>query len=441
MQLNVGDTVGDYEILGVLGRGGMGKVYRVRNVISDRVEAMKVVLSDLADKPEVADRFAREIKLHASLIHPNIAALHTALRHSNAYLMVMEFVEGQSLDQLIRRGRMEAGACADVVWQVLAALAYAHHKGVIHRDVKPANILVTPSGQVKVTDFGIARSGRTPHLTASGSIMGSIFYMSPEQINTLPLDGRSDLYSVGVTSYELLTGRRPIEGNGEFEILKAHLEMVPPAPASLVPDLPPELSAVVMRALAKNPDHRFQSAAEFQAALRPFRVAHIHTQTAAYASVPTPVIRGPVDTFSTPLIPAAELSGIQTKLAIRLGPLANRLVTKAAKQFSKRDDLVREVAKYIDNTQQREAFLRECGCTSGSPRRTTDQPVMGQYAWDPEIIKKVKQNLSRYIGPIASVLVDRTAKRVTSVEQLYRALAEEIPSEQDRVAFLRGSVS
>src|ERR1017187_3637101 len=158
MNLQIGQTAGDYQILGELGAGGMGKVFRVRNVISDRMDAMKVLRPDLVADAAMGDRFLREIKVHASLVHPNIASLHTALRHGDSYLMIMELVEGQSLDDAIRDGPLDPASGVDVMVQVLAALDYAHRHGVIHRDIKPANIIVKGDGGVKVTDFGIARS-------------------------------------------------------------------------------------------------------------------------------------------------------------------------------------------------------------------------------------------------------------------------------------------
>ena len=187
MNLQVGDTIGDYEILAVLGTGGMGRVFRVRNLISDRIDAMKVVLPGLVTDAGIADRFLREIKLHASLVHPNIAGLHTALHYRESYLMIMELVEGRSLDEMIRSGPLETARGVDIVQQVLAALSHAHSHGVIHRDIKPANIIVRDDGVVKVTDFGIARASGTPQLTAAGLVLGSLHYMSPEQIKAQPV--------------------------------------------------------------------------------------------------------------------------------------------------------------------------------------------------------------------------------------------------------------
>src|SRR5678815_4949367 len=195
MTLQIGSTVGDYQIVDILGAGGMGQVYKVRNVISDRVEAMKVLLPDLANQPDLADRFLREIKVQASLEHPNIAALHTAVRVDNQLLMLMEFVEGVTLDQRLKEGPLPPAQGLDYVMQVLSALDYAHARGVVHRDIKPANMILTPGGVVKLMDFGIARSATDHKLTQTGTTVGSLYYMSPEQIQgTSAPDVRSDLY-------------------------------------------------------------------------------------------------------------------------------------------------------------------------------------------------------------------------------------------------------
>src|ERR1035441_3533556 len=172
MNLEIGTTVGDYQVVGILGAGGMGQVYKVRNVISDRVEAMKVLLPDLVNQPDLADRFLREIKVQASLVHPNIAGLHTAVRVDNQLLMLMEFVEGVTLDQNLKDGPPPAAEAVNYVMQVLAALEYAHARGVVHRDIKPGNMMLTPNGVVKLMDFGIARSATDHKLTQTGTTVG-----------------------------------------------------------------------------------------------------------------------------------------------------------------------------------------------------------------------------------------------------------------------------
>ena len=269
MAYNKGERLGDYEIVDVLGAGGMGKVYKVRNVISDRVEAMKVLLPNLESDPDLADRFMREIKVQASLQHPNIAALHTALRVNNQLLMLIEFVEGVTIEQQLRSGPIPVQKAVDYIGQVLQALGYAHSRGVVHRDIKPANIMLMPNGSVKLMDFGIARLSADRRLTQTGRTVGSLYYMSPEQIQgALDLDARSDLYSLGVSLYEMVTARRPFMGDSDYSIMAAHLSARPVPPIEVDPSLPSALNDVILMAIAKEPAQRFQTADAFRMALQ-----------------------------------------------------------------------------------------------------------------------------------------------------------------------------
>src|ERR1700737_5001649 len=191
-EFTTGQHIGDYEILSILGMGGMGKVYKVRNVICDRIEAMKVLLPDLNSHQSLADRFLREIRLLASLNHPNIAALRTALTYENQLVMIMEFVEGETLANRIARAPISTAEAVNYSDQILSALSYAHKQNIIHRDIKPANMMLTPQGVVKLMDFGLARSAADIGLTVTGTTLGSLDYASPEQVQSQPTDERSD---------------------------------------------------------------------------------------------------------------------------------------------------------------------------------------------------------------------------------------------------------
>ncbi|HWR13846.1 MAG TPA: serine/threonine-protein kinase, partial [Terriglobales bacterium] len=269
MTENTPTTMGDYAVLGVLGAGGMGRVYKVRNVITDRVEAIKVLLPDLQGHEEVAARFLREIKLVAGLTHPNIAGLHTALTINNQLVMVMEYVEGEPLSARLAAGALPVPDALNYIEQVLNALSYAHEKKIIHRDIKPANMMLTPQGIIKLMDFGIARTDSEPaKLTATGTTLGSINYMSPEQVKGSPVDERSDIYSVGISLYEMVTGEKPFHGDSNFSIMAAHINQAPTPPIDLHPDLPPGLNEIILTAIAKAPEERFQSAEAFSNAIR-----------------------------------------------------------------------------------------------------------------------------------------------------------------------------
>jgi serine/threonine-protein kinase len=268
MALQIGERVGDYEVQALLGAGGMGQVYKVRNIISNREEAMKVLLPDLTSERELAVRFMLEIRTLAGLEHPNIAQLRTAFQFQNQLIMIMEYVEGVTLEKLATEAQIPVDRVLDYSTQVLSALSFAHTHGVIHRDIKPANIMITTHGMVKLMDFGIAKNAEEMHLTRPGMTIGSVYYISPEQIRDGTVDARSDLYSFGITMYELLTRRKPFQADTSYTVLHAQCNEPPVPPIEVNPALSPALNAIVLKALEKDPANRFQTAQEFHDALK-----------------------------------------------------------------------------------------------------------------------------------------------------------------------------
>lgn len=323
MANDIGDRIGDYQIVEVLGAGGMGKVYKVRNVISERIEAMKVLLPNLEADPELADRFMREIKVQASLDHPNIASLHTAQRVDKQLVMIMEYVEGSTLESILRNGPIPIEKGVDYIRQVLSALSYAHARGVIHRDIKPANMMVTRDGIIKLMDFGIAKMAADRKLTQTGRTVGSLYYMSPEQINgAVDLDPRSDLYSLGVSLYEILTGTRPFQGDSDYSIMAAHLNSVPVPPVQIDPRLPAALNEIILMAIARDPAQRFQTAEAFRAALGSVGHSGMPAGASAIPSVgePTKVMAASAGA-AQPAAPVQK-SGSRRGLYMALGSVA-----------------------------------------------------------------------------------------------------------------------
>jgi len=313
MSEQTGRRVGDYEILDELGSGGMGRVYRVRNVISDRIEAMKVLLPDLAGRQELAARFLREIKLLATLNHPNIAALRTALTLDNQLVMIMEYVEGTTVASRLERGPIPVPEALNYIDQVLSALSYAHQLHVVHRDIKPANMMVTPAGVVKLMDFGLAHGGNdgspSLSLTVAGTTLGSLNYMSPEQVKGQAADERSDLYSLGISLYEMVTGQRPFQADSAFTIMTAHVREAPKPPLALQPGLPPALNEIILMAIAKDPAARFQSADAFRNAVNQAQLSP-GAQVAA-PSKPAPVATvAAIPLHDAPTLPAAPVPSV-----------------------------------------------------------------------------------------------------------------------------------
>jgi serine/threonine protein kinase len=278
VSLQAGEIVGAYRISGLIGSGGAGQVFKVEHVITRRVEAIKV-LSGRTDAREQADRFLREIQIQASLSHPNIASVHNAFWAGDDLVMVMELVDGEPLKRILERGPLPLETALDYAGQTLSALEYAHAHHVTHRDITPGNMLVTPAGRVKLTDFGLAKSATDLRLTQTGAVLGSLYYMSPEQVRAdRDLDLRTDIYSMGAVLYEMVTGARPFKGESAFAVMTAHIGE---APLPLSTAFPSPLNSIVLKALAKDPAQRFQSAEEFRVALESVREAGVRKSVPA----------------------------------------------------------------------------------------------------------------------------------------------------------------
>jgi len=370
MALTPGQTIGDYEVLSQLGHGGIGEVYKVRHVISQRTEALKLLRSD-RDGAELSERFLREIRMLASLSHPHIARLHTAFQLRDQVAMVMEFVEGQDLQMKMRspwpRRPVEG---IDYVQQTLSALQYAHTHGVIHRDIKPSNIAITPTGEAKLLDFGLAFRTLDASSTRPGHVLGTLHYMSPEQVRGERADGRADLYSTGAMLYEILTGRTPYTGT-DYEIMRSHVNTAPRHPAELNPALPMALCDAIMKAMEKDPARRYQTAAEFASDLA--NLSYDEAQTIAQNSIIVPFIppiapsvkppsaggtpKPGSDAKRTSNIQPSDLDSVSRELAAFIGPIAKVVVKRAADRCSSVDELYAVVAGEIDTERDRARFL------------------------------------------------------------------------------------
>jgi serine/threonine-protein kinase len=284
----IGTTVGKYRIVDKLGRGGMGTVYKAVDQTLDREVAIKVLNPDLSDA-DVLKRFRGEAVTLARLNHPGIATIYELHHHDDELLMVMEFVRGETFHDLSDRiGPLAPPQAAHLCSQVLDALGHAHRAGVVHRDLKPANLMIAESGNVKVMDFGIARVLGTEHFTHGGYMMGTPAYMAPEQVLGREIDGRADLYSVGVVLYRLLSGRLPFDADTAISMVQKQISEPPTPIISFRPELPAWCATIVDRALSKSPSDRFQSAEEFRMAL----VAAV-----------TPQALGEMPTIATPTPP------------------------------------------------------------------------------------------------------------------------------------------
>jgi serine/threonine protein kinase len=251
-------TLGDYDIYGELGRGGMAAVYLALDLSLNRKVAIKTMLPDLVGKTGMVDRFKREAQTAAALSHPHIIQIFSVKQTKNLVYFVMKYIEGRSLESvIIERGKLDVDLTRVILSQVGGALAFAHRKGVVHRDMKPANIMLEEDGWAIVTDFGIAKVQEAQNLTATGTAIGTPHYMSPEQFHNKAVTGASDQYSLGIVAYEMLTGKKPFDGATYAEIITQHLFESPPDIRTVRPDIPANVADAIMRMMAKEASARF----------------------------------------------------------------------------------------------------------------------------------------------------------------------------------------
>jgi eukaryotic-like serine/threonine-protein kinase len=264
----IGSVVGNYKIIDKIGEGGMGAVFKGVDLMLEREVAIKMLRPELARQPNVVERFRTEAVTLAKLNHPNVATLHSFFRQGEDFFMVMEFVRGKTLDDVIRaQGAMECNRAIALFCMALEGIDHAHKMGIVHRDIKPANMMLTETGSIKVMDFGIARVLGTDRMTKAGHLIGTVEYMSPEQVRGEETDARSDIYSLGILLYEMLTGRVPFNSPSEYELMRRQIEDAPTPPRSHAPHIPLPVEQAIMRSLAKKREARFQSAGEFSAML------------------------------------------------------------------------------------------------------------------------------------------------------------------------------
>jgi eukaryotic-like serine/threonine-protein kinase len=339
-------TQGEYEIERELGRGGMAAVYLALDVALNRKVAIKTMLPELTTRGSMVQRFKREAQMAAGLSHPHIIQIHSVKETKRLVYFVMKFIEGRSIDSVLSaRGALDLETTRLVLQQSGSALSFAHHRGVIHRDVKPANIMIDENGWAVVTDFGIAKLEDAHNLTATGTMVGTPHYMSPEQFHNKPLSGASDQYALGIVAYEMLTGKKPFDGDTFAEIVTKQLFSAPPNIRADRPDLPPAIADTIVRMLAKEPSERFPDLDAAIAAFghpSPASVDTVRSQLMAIArsaepkkprlSVPmspVPVTRpsAPATVLTPP--PAAPAPAAPTVVASR-APAASRKRSRAA---------------------------------------------------------------------------------------------------------------
>jgi len=448
-------AIGRYVVENLVGIGGMGQIYKAHDPDIGRSVAIKLISTKLmsgVDRAEYLRRFRREAQAAARCAHPNIVAIYDFALHEGQPFIAMEFVYGASLRQALDAAPVMAVPDAiRIMLQVLDALASAHTLGVIHQDIKPANIMLTPDMRVKVADFGISRFANT-EVTSVSSSMGTPNYMSPEQCRGALMDGRSDLFSAGATLFEMVAGERAFPGHNSAEIShRIQHERLPLLPAP-VRAVAPRLQLVLERAMGKQPEDRFDTGHDMAEALRQVLGGREEDPSTRISPV-VGVAGGIADSQklrrdADPQVPESQLDAdtlraLEQKLTDYVGPIARILVRTTAGRSRSVGDLCSQLALSVTDAAERERFRREVDhlirsrppATDSTPSRG-DRSVHSNRLPEHEL-ERVQEALTQFVGPIARVLVRRATADASSVEALWLSLSNHIESPAERVAFLR----
>ena len=365
----VGRTIGQYQVVALAGRGGMARVYKAYQPSLNRYVALKVLPEYLADSDEFLRRFRQEATAAAALRHPNILVIHDIGEIGNLHYIATEYLEGQTLEQLLKQGgALPLPRVVKIVNQLASALEAAHGRGLIHRDVKPSNVFIGAEDHVTLMDFGIVKALDATEITRTGFLVGTPEYISPEQIEGQPLDRRSDLYSLGVVVYQMLAGRAPFSAPTPNAILYAHVNKPPQPPSQLNPAIPRQVEAAVLRGLAKQPDERFSSVAEFATVLeKAARQAEGEQAAALYQDARQALSQGRLGDAQAMLDALRQLSPSYPGLA----ELANEIARQAqiAREYA-------EVVKLARQARERAADFAQRVPGHPDPERVLEPPAV-----------------------------------------------------------------
>jgi eukaryotic-like serine/threonine-protein kinase len=442
--MNTVRSIGRYRIEALLGTGAMGEVYRAHDPAIDRLVAIKVVRPELvagSGGEQLLERFRREARAAGRRFHPNIVAIWDFGDDNGTPFLVMELVEGQSLDQLIKSsGTLPPVRSVSIITQVLSALGFAHTNGIVHRDIKPSNVMVLPGDQVKVADFGIARL-EASEFTIVGDLLGTPAYMAPEQLSGGPIDHRTDLFAAGVILFEMLTGVKPFRGKSITEIISFMEKRGPEDIRALNPAVPEVMKRVIAKSVAFDPAERYADAAAFSKAVAD-AMPGLPGELQLTANAAQTTSRE--SSFSADLLREAERD-----LATFIGPMASIAVKRAVRNASDLLELYELLGRQVADPKDRAEFLargrQRAAAGLGRPRpppapppaRTIERSSASSVkSPNPESIVAIESDLTRYIGPIARILVKRELGKFESLAKLCLVLATHIPDERERRAFL-----
>ncbi|MDD5180132.1 MAG: serine/threonine-protein kinase [Gallionellaceae bacterium] len=376
--------LGRYEIIGELGQGAMGVVYKAKDPLIDRVVAIKTINLGLAqeEKEEYEGRFYQEAKAAGRLSHPHIVTVYDVGKSGDIAYIAMEFLQGRELREILNDGqRLPVDQVLDITAQVALGLDYAHEHGIVHRDVKPSNIMVVRDGHAKITDFGIARMASSAIRTQTGMVLGSPKYMSPEQVMGKLADQRSDIFSLGVMLYEMLTGQAPFTGENVNAIMYQTLNTVPPSPSTLNPEVPGMLNFIVAKALAKGLDDRYQNAKEFANDLRACRNAMPHPSVSFDAVKPQPALSAQIPD-AIPAIGRAEADADESRPVPTMG-LSTAFdsfgATMRLAAMTNDEEAIEELSKTFKMVQPTMSAINQAAPVDAKPKAAAPAPAVARH--------------------------------------------------------------
>lgn len=437
---------GRYEVIEKVGQGGMAEVYRARDDLLGREVAVKVLAERLSTDRSFVERFRREAQAAANLSHPNIVSLYDFGNDEAAYFIVMELIDGRGLEVVISDdGPLLAERAAEIAADVARALDRAHTAGLVHRDIKPSNIMITSYGQTKVTDFGIARAlgDGEQTMTQTGMVIGTASYLSPEQAQGNPVDARSDVYALGCVLYEMLTGRPPFQGDTPLSIAYKHVREDPEKPSLVNPDVPDALDAITMKALAKNPDNRYQTAREMQEDLQRFVAGQqVHatpllagaTSVAPAAATGTQVLRQTEDEWEPE--PDRRRAGMYVVVALLILGVFALLAYLLANNLLGDGDVEMVVVPDVVGMDQDEArdTLEQRGFDVAVERRNSRKPRGEVTSQEPEAKERLEE------GGTVTIFVSE-GRAQTEVPELIGLTEEEAEAELSDARLRLGEVT
>jgi eukaryotic-like serine/threonine-protein kinase len=447
-------SIGRYQIQDLLGRGAMGEVYRARDPVIDRSVAIKIMRRELttgSGSEQLLERFRREARAAGRRFHPNIVAIWDFGDDNGRPFLVMELVDGRGLDQIIKSsGPFELSRGVPIIMQVLSALGFAHENGIVHRDIKPSNIMVLQNDHVKVADFGIARIDAS-EFTIVGDLLGTPAYMAPEQLTGGTVDHRTDLFAAGVILFEMLTGVKPFRGKSITEIMSFMEKRGPEDIRALNPAVPDPLKRVIIKSVAFDAAQRYSDAAQFSHAIaEAVPVLSGEPRAMKPVAVPAPVPEPSAQMASSGVSLRPDLlREIERDLATFIGPMASIVLKRAVTQTSNVLALYELLGRHVNNPAERAMFLangRQRAAAQLDRLRPASQPKPEKPAErrpdHPAVspnrasLVSIEADLTRYIGPIARILVKRELEKFESLAKFCLVLAAHIPDEKERRAFL-----